>query len=95
MDPEMIHKFLVLEAWRDTPPWSSSFAPGGSNEWIMDYFATTMTKLYDFMVRIPRWAMIIITGMLGSFFIQVFHRGDDAKVGCSSWKYKLYLSTYR
>ncbi|EIN10933.1 hypothetical protein PUNSTDRAFT_85384 [Punctularia strigosozonata HHB-11173 SS5] len=79
MDPEMIRKFLEIEGWRDTPPWASSFAPGGSREWIMDYTAIYMTKIYDVLVRIPRWAMVLITGMLGSVFIQLFHRGDKDK----------------
>lgn len=80
MDPEMIHKFLTLEAWRDTPPWSGPYAPGGSREWLIDHFATAMTKIYDISVRVPRWAMLLFTGMVGSLFIQLFHRNDTDKV---------------
>ena len=30
LEPEMIRDFLLTERWRDSEPWSTPFAPGGS-----------------------------------------------------------------
>ncbi|KAJ7167746.1 hypothetical protein C8R46DRAFT_1350699 [Mycena filopes] len=66
-------EFLVRDGWTVTPPWTSAFAPGGSREFVLEYFAIWMTKIYLVVVRIPRWIMILISGSVASFAINIFH----------------------
>lgn len=34
-----------------------------------------MTKFYNSISVLPRWALYIISGVLGSFLMNLFHRG--------------------
>ncbi|KAI0053725.1 hypothetical protein FA95DRAFT_1530661 [Auriscalpium vulgare] len=77
--PEALREFLKSEEWQHTPPWSTSFAPGGSREFLMQWQAVFMTKLYNLMRYLPRWAVYIITGALGSVIINIFHRDEKSK----------------
>ncbi|KAG7447652.1 uncharacterized protein BT62DRAFT_930677 [Guyanagaster necrorhizus] len=66
--------FLLAEAWKSTPPWKSAFAPGGEREYIMDFFATWMTKVYNVIVRLPSFILLILSGTVGSLLIGLMHR---------------------
>lgn len=44
----------------------------------MDYFAAGMTKLYEIMTLLPRWAMFLISGSLASVIINYFHKSSAA-----------------
>lgn len=41
----------------------------------MEWQAIVMTKYYNTIRVVPRWALYIITGLLGSFIMNLFHRG--------------------
>ncbi|KAJ7368912.1 hypothetical protein DFH08DRAFT_763005 [Mycena albidolilacea] len=73
-----LREFVKREAFLLTPPWSGAFAPGGSREFVLEYFAVWMTKLYLAVVRVPRWLMLLISGSVASFAINLFH-GFGAK----------------
>lgn len=45
-----------------------------SREWVMDLFAAYLTKVYNFVVLIPRWLLFILTGAIGSVIINFLHR---------------------
>ncbi|KAJ7506611.1 hypothetical protein B0H11DRAFT_1794510 [Mycena galericulata] len=68
-----LREFIQVEGWTVTPPWSSAFAPGGSREFILEYFARWMTKLYLITIRVPRWIMLLVSGSIASFAINLFH----------------------
>ncbi|KAJ7771008.1 hypothetical protein DFH07DRAFT_879541 [Mycena maculata] len=66
-------EFILREGWTVTPPWSSAFAPGGSREFILEFVAIWMTKLYLLTIRVPRWIMLLVSGSIASFAINLFH----------------------
>ncbi|KAK0207008.1 hypothetical protein DFS33DRAFT_1318408 [Desarmillaria ectypa] len=68
------HDFLKAEAWKVTPPWKTAYAPGGEREYIMDFFATWMSKIYNVTVRLPRFILLILSGTAGSIVIGLMHR---------------------
>ncbi|KAJ6560308.1 hypothetical protein B0H19DRAFT_945759 [Mycena capillaripes] len=68
-----LREFLMREGWVATPPWSGAFAPGGSREFVLEYFAIWMTKMYLVVVRVPRWILLLISGSIASFAINLFH----------------------
>lgn len=39
-----------------------------------------MKETYSVTNRLPRWALYLITGAMGSFMLQFFHRGETKKV---------------
>ncbi|KAI0303993.1 hypothetical protein BC826DRAFT_1089259 [Russula brevipes] len=73
--PELLREFLGSGMWEHTPPWQSSFAPGGNREFVMEWQAIIMTKLYNIIRVVPRWALYILTGILGSAIMNLVHRG--------------------
>ncbi|KAJ7784093.1 hypothetical protein B0H16DRAFT_1657887 [Mycena metata] len=66
-------QFLEMDGWTVTPPWKSAFALGGSREFVLEFFAIWMTKLYLIVVQVPRWILILISGSVASFAINIFH----------------------
>ncbi|KAF7352317.1 hypothetical protein MVEN_01195400 [Mycena venus] len=68
-----LREFIKREGYVLTPPWSGAFAPGGSREFVLEYFAIWMTKMYLVVVRVPRWIMFLISGSVASFAINLFH----------------------
>jgi hypothetical protein len=74
LNDEIIRQFLKEEGWKSSQPWTSAYAPGGDREWVMDYFAIVMTTSYNSMMLLPRWALYLITGALGSALISFLHR---------------------
>jgi hypothetical protein len=44
-------------------------------EFVMEWQAIVLTKLYNIMRLLPRWSLYIISGVLGSFIMNLFHRG--------------------
>jgi hypothetical protein len=41
----------------------------------MDWQAIIMTKYYNIIRVVPRWALYILTGLIGSFVMNLVHRG--------------------
>ncbi|KXN89503.1 hypothetical protein AN958_05665 [Leucoagaricus sp. SymC.cos] len=75
-----LREFLLTEGWKKTPVWKSRYSPGGDREWIMDVFATTLTRVYNIVVLIPRWILYILTGVIGSVLINFLHRPSRKQV---------------
>ncbi|KAH9002210.1 hypothetical protein EDB86DRAFT_2898638 [Lactarius hatsudake] len=74
---ELLREFLKSGMWEHTPPWQSSFAPGGSRESVMEWQAIIMTKYYNIIRVVPRWALYVLTGLIGSFIMNFVHsRGE-------------------
>jgi hypothetical protein len=70
---EELRTFLRAEDWKLTPTWSSPYAPGGSREPVLHYFAVAMARFYNLAVRIPRWLFFIISGAIGSLLLNLMH----------------------
>ncbi|KAJ7098657.1 hypothetical protein B0H15DRAFT_878463 [Mycena belliarum] len=68
-----LREFIKQEGWEVTPPWTGAFAPGGSREFVLEWFAVWMTKLYLITIRVPRWIMLLVSGSIASFAINLFH----------------------
>ncbi|KAJ3516144.1 hypothetical protein NLJ89_g1300 [Agrocybe chaxingu] len=77
---DALREFLKNEGWKVSPPWSSSFAPGGDNEYIMDFLATWLTKIYNIVVLVPKWVLLLASGSLASVIIGLLHRPSQKKV---------------
>jgi len=77
--PELLREFLGSGMWEHTLPWQSSFAPGGNREFVMEWQAIIMTKLYNIIRVVPRWALYILTGILGSVIMNLVHRGGKSE----------------
>ncbi|KAH9977685.1 hypothetical protein BGW80DRAFT_1283711 [Lactifluus volemus] len=76
---DLIREFLKSGMWEDTPPWQTNFAPGGNWEFLMEWQAIFMTKYYNTIGVLPRWVLYIMTGVLGSLIMNLFHRGGKPK----------------
>ncbi|KAJ3993690.1 hypothetical protein F5050DRAFT_1780023 [Lentinula boryana] len=69
-----LRTFLTTGMHNELPPWDSSFAPGGSNEYILHYMALVLMKFYNVVIKVPGWIMYIASGSLASFIIHLLHR---------------------
>jgi len=72
---ESLREFLKSGIWEHTPPWQTSFAPGGDREFLMEWQAIFLTKSYNTIRLVPRWGLYILTGVLSSFLMNLIHRG--------------------
>jgi hypothetical protein len=45
----------------------------------MEWQAIFMTKYYNTIGVLPRWVLYILTGVLGSLIMNLFHRGGKPK----------------
>ena len=79
MRAEILHKFLEVDGWEEVEPWSGPYAPGGESEWIAERFAQYMQLQFNFISRTPRMILVLLTGGLTSFIIQLLHRGKGKK----------------
>jgi hypothetical protein len=97
--PEVLREFLGSGMWEHTPPWQTSFAPGGNRlayfltrtcgmsdiashrfrEFVMEWQAIILTKFYNIIRVVPRWALYILTGILGSVMMNLVHRGGKSE----------------
>ncbi|KAH9948791.1 hypothetical protein B0H21DRAFT_689421 [Amylocystis lapponica] len=78
LDPDIIREFLREEGWRESEPWASTFGPGGDKEYLMHYFAFAMTKSYEYLVRVPRWVLMLASGGVANLIMRYIHRNDAA-----------------
>ncbi|KAK1220698.1 hypothetical protein PQX77_016524 [Marasmius sp. AFHP31] len=69
-----LREFLKNEYYLLSPAWDSSFAPGGSQEYILHYLGFCLTKVYSVLVTVPRWFLYLISGTVASGVIQFLHR---------------------
>ncbi|KAG8907367.1 hypothetical protein FRC01_007711 [Tulasnella sp. 417] len=78
LQPEVMHKFLEVDGWKETPAWTGIFAPGGALEPAMELISVWTMKSYVFITTVPRWIMLLATGALGSLLINVMHAGGKS-----------------
>ncbi|KAG6330882.1 hypothetical protein ID866_8207 [Astraeus odoratus] len=71
---ELLYQFLKGEGWRMKEPWRTAYSPGGDREWIMDYLALVLSTVYDYVVRVPRWIMYVLSGGAASVIINLLHK---------------------
>ncbi|KAF8528837.1 hypothetical protein BU17DRAFT_37569 [Hysterangium stoloniferum] len=75
-----MRQFLLDKTYERIQPWSGPWAPGGSQEYILDKFAIIQEQIYIYMSMIPRWMFLFITGGLGSLLLTLFHRKPAPKL---------------
>ncbi|OSX59329.1 hypothetical protein POSPLADRAFT_1035645 [Postia placenta MAD-698-R-SB12] len=73
LDPDLIHQFLKEEGWREGEPWISPFAPGGQWEYIMHYYALSLRWVYDFLMKFPRWVLMIASAGIANLVMKFMH----------------------
>jgi len=81
LQEDVLLGFLKTEGWKATPPWSSSYAPGGPDEYILDFFAVWLTKFYNAVTLIPRWLLVLGSGTVGSLLLNFLHKTPKPPVG--------------
>ncbi|EEB95873.1 hypothetical protein MPER_05092, partial [Moniliophthora perniciosa FA553] len=74
-----LREFLKQELYLHALPWDTAYSPGGSREYLMHYFALTLTKIYNITVLVPRWLLYILSGSVASFIIQIMHKPQPPK----------------
>ncbi|GJE87291.1 hypothetical protein PsYK624_033740 [Phanerochaete sordida] len=74
LNATIIRTFLKDELWAHQEPWASSFAPGGSREFVMHYWALAQRAVYDYTSRVPKFLLMIVTGAVGSLVMRLMHR---------------------
>ncbi|KAF9782229.1 hypothetical protein BJ322DRAFT_204669 [Thelephora terrestris] len=79
LDVDAMRSWLKDKTYLDHPTWNTSFAPGGSNEWMLDYFAQVLSFVYGQTTRVPRIVLIVGTGAIGTFLVQFLHKGMAQK----------------
>lgn len=55
-------------------------------EFVMEWQAIVMTKLYNIIRVLPRWTLYVVSGVLGSFIMNLFHRGGKPDSGKTDTK---------
>ena len=55
-------------------------------EFVMEWQAIVMTKLYNIIRVLPRWTLYVVSGVLGSFIMNLFHRGGKPVSGKTDTK---------
>jgi hypothetical protein len=76
--PEILHRFLKEEGWKETEPWSGPFAPGGVFESTIDSVSVYGTLFYNYLNLVPKWMLLVLSGALASVIVNFFHRKQTA-----------------
>ncbi|CAE6342206.1 unnamed protein product [Rhizoctonia solani] len=87
LDPATLHRFVALDGWEETEPWSGPWAPGGSRQPYLHAYAVLSRQVYNVISGLPRWVILLATGAIGSFLINFFHK-DDGKPKPVRWNQK-------
>ncbi|EJU06203.1 hypothetical protein DACRYDRAFT_73553 [Dacryopinax primogenitus] len=74
-----LHDIMKEELWKSVPPWRSSWGPGGENAWVLHHAGIWLGKYNDIAGKVPKWALMMVTGVFGSFVIQLLHGRDKKK----------------
>ncbi|CAL1700263.1 unnamed protein product [Somion occarium] len=83
LTPEVIREFLKTETWKNSVAWKTPFSPGGDYERYMHYYALATQKIYNLIVVLPRWLVMILSGIVASFAMRLMHRNPAAEVAVS------------
>ncbi|CAE6366281.1 unnamed protein product [Rhizoctonia solani] len=94
LDPTLLHKFVAIDGWKETEPWSGPWAPGGSRQQYLHAYAVLSRRVYNLISTLPRWAILLVTGAIGSFILNFFHK-DDGKKKIATWKQQQQSSAER
>ncbi|TCD68480.1 hypothetical protein EIP91_010655 [Steccherinum ochraceum] len=77
---EVIRSFLLEENWKGTHPWKTPFSPGGNYEFVLHYFAFGLQHLYFYLVKLPRWVLMIASGAVATLVMRLMHRNPESEV---------------
>jgi len=80
LQEDAFREFLKTDGWQVTPPWSSAYAPGGPNEYILDFYAVWLTKFYNLVMLVPRWMLVFGSGTVASLLIGFLHKSTNPAV---------------
>ncbi|GAA5997264.1 uncharacterized protein JCM10292_000136 [Rhodotorula paludigena] len=67
------------EVWKTVPVWEGALAPGGSFEERLARLAVHWAKLHKASSKVPKFALLALSGFLMNFVVGWFHK-DDAKL---------------
>ncbi|KIM46519.1 hypothetical protein M413DRAFT_441609 [Hebeloma cylindrosporum] len=70
---DSLREFLKVDGWKVTKPWSTAYAPGGDREYIMEFMAVWFTKIYNWVIIIPKWMLLFASGSIASVLIGLLH----------------------
>ncbi|CAE6428747.1 unnamed protein product [Rhizoctonia solani] len=87
LDSAMLYKFVALDGWKETEPWSGPWAPGGSRQPYLHAYAVLSRRAYNIISALPRWVILLVTGAIGSFIINFFHK-DSGRPKPVRWNQK-------
>lgn len=48
-------------------------------EFVLDWMALAFTKVYNVMVIMPRWLLLLVSGGLASGLVNILHRSSSSK----------------
>ncbi|THU91888.1 hypothetical protein K435DRAFT_862975 [Dendrothele bispora CBS 962.96] len=74
-----LREILKQELYLQTPPWNTVYSPGGDYEFILHYLGVALSKMYNTLILVPRWLLLVVSGSVGSFLIQLMHRPNKSK----------------
>ncbi|KAK7696266.1 hypothetical protein QCA50_000919 [Cerrena zonata] len=80
LNAEFLRDFLKQETWKNSVAWKTPLSPGGDYEKYMHYYAFAMTKAYNLFVVLPRWLVMILSGVVASLVMKLMHRNPAAEV---------------
>ncbi|KAH7912949.1 hypothetical protein BJ138DRAFT_1082587 [Hygrophoropsis aurantiaca] len=75
---EVLYHFLKEDAWKSKEPWKTVWAPGGEREFVLDYLALVLSKVYGTLVVVPKWVMYVLSGGVASLVINFLHKPSSA-----------------
>ncbi|KAH7926805.1 hypothetical protein BV22DRAFT_1032552 [Leucogyrophana mollusca] len=75
---EVLYQFLKEDAWKSRDPWKSAWAPGGEREFVLDYLALVLSKVYGVLIVVPKWVMYVLSGGVASVVINFLHKPSPA-----------------
>lgn len=76
---EAIRSFLLQEQWRQTDPWSTAWSPGGSREWLLEYFGEILGFIFRHAIILPSWLLYVFSGIVGSLLVNMMHGSGSSK----------------
>ncbi|KZT62945.1 hypothetical protein CALCODRAFT_489484 [Calocera cornea HHB12733] len=74
-----LHDIMKEELWKSVPPWRSSWGPGGDNAWLLRKIGKGLAVYNDTAGKLPKWVIMMGTGVIGSFVIQFLHSSGKKK----------------
>lgn len=76
----VIERYMREERWKNLPIWKSQWGPGGSREWVIDFYVYLSKFWAKATARVPGWLLVIITTMATQQILSFLHRNDKPAV---------------